>query len=276
VKIHPLAHVDPTAVIGEGTTIGPFAVVGPGVHIGVGNEIRSHAVIDGPGTHLGNGNKVFSGAVLGAPPQDKKYHGEPTRLVIGDGNLIREHVTIHRGTPTGGGLTTVGNGNMLLVGCHIAHDCKIGSDIVLSNHVLLAGHVRVEDRAILNGAAAMNQFGTVGTMSYIGGLTRLVRDAPPFMVTEGHPARTVKVNAVGLTRAGVTRERIEILQKAFRHLFRRRHPTLAAAFEALDEEGIESPEIERLKAFLLASSRGRNGRQGEGPHAEGPPTESPR
>jgi UDP-N-acetylglucosamine acyltransferase len=263
VKIHPLAHVDPTAVIGEGTTIGPFAVVGPGVHLGLDNEIRAHAVIDGPGTHLGNGNRVFSGAVIGSPPQDKKYHGEPTRLVVGNDNLIREHVTIHRGTPTGGGLTTVGNGNMLLVGCHVAHDCEVGNDIVMSNHVLLAGHVKVEDRAILNGAAAMNQFGTVGAMSFIGGLTRLVRDAPPYMVTEGHPARPVKVNAVGLSRCGVPRERIELLQQAFRHLFRRRHPTLIAAFDAIDEEGIESPEVERLKAFLTASAKGKNGRARE-------------
>lgn len=262
-KVHPLAHVDPSAEIGEGTTVGPFAVVGPGVKLGVGNEIRAHAVIEGPGTHLGNGNVVFAGAVIGAPPQDKKYHGEPTRAVVGDENMIREHVTIHRGTPTGGGLTTVGNRNLLLVGCHVAHDCEVGSDVVMSNHVLLAGHVKVEDRAILNGAAAMNQFGTVGTLSYIGGLTRLVRDAPPFMVTEGHPARTVKVNAVGLSRAGVPRERIETLQQAFRHLFRRRHATLHDAFDAIEEEGLESPEIERVKEFLMAMARGRNGRARE-------------
>ena len=142
----------------------------------------------------------------------------------------------------------------------------MGNDIVMSNHVLLAGHVKVEDRAILNGAAAINQFGTCGTMAFVGGLTRIVRDAPPFMVTEGHPARTVKVNAVGLTRSGVPRERIEMLQRAFRHLFRHRHPTLAAAFEAIEEAGLESPEIERLKALLLAASKGKNGRAREGQH----------
>lgn len=265
-KIHPLAHVDPSAEIGEGTTVGPFAVIGPGVRLGVGNEIRAHAVIDGPGTHLGNGNKVFSGAILGSPPQDKKYHGEPTRLVIGDDNLIREHVTIHRGTPTGGGLTSVGSRNMLLVGCHVAHDCEVGNDIVMSNHVLLAGHVKVEDKAILNGAAAMNQFGTVGTMAFIGGLTRLVRDAPPYMITEGHPARTIKVNAVGLSRSGIPKERVALLQQAFRHLFRLRHPTLHDAIDALEEEGLESPEIERLVAFLVAQSKGKNGRAREGGH----------
>ena len=265
-KIHPLAHVDPSAELGDGTTIAPFAVVGPGVRIGCDNEIRSHATVDGPGTQLGDRNKVFEGCVLGAPPQDKKYKGEPTRVVIGDDNVIREHVTIHRGTPTGSGLTRVGDRNMLLVGCHVAHDCEVGSDVVMSNHVLLAGHVKVEDRAILNGAAAMNQFGTVGGLSFIGGLTRLVRDAPPFMVTEGHPARTVKVNVVGLSRNGVPRERIEVLHRAFRHLFRRRHPTIRHAFEALDAEGIDSPEVERLKAFLLAMSKGRNGRAREVRH----------
>jgi UDP-N-acetylglucosamine acyltransferase len=264
--IHPLAHVDPSAEIGEGTTVGAFAVVGPGVRIGADNEIRSHAVIDGPGTQLGDRNKVFPGAVVGAPPQDKKYKGEPTRLVIGDDNLIREHVTLHRGTPTGGGLTTVGSRNMLLVGCHVAHDCEVGNDIVLSNHVLLAGHVKVEDRAILNGAAAMNQFATCGTLAFIGGLTRVVRDAPPFMVTEGHPARTVKVNAVGLQRNGVPHERVDILQLAFRHLFRRRHPTLASAIAALESEGIASPEVDRLKEFLTAMAHGRNGRGREGGH----------
>jgi len=264
--IHPLAHVDPSAEIGDGTTVGPFAVIGPGVRMGSDNEIRSHAVIDGPGTQLGDRNRVFPGAVVGAPPQDKKYKGEPTRLVVGDDNLIREHVTLHRGTPTGGGVTTVGSRNMLLVGCHVAHDCDVGSDIVLSNHVLLAGHVKVEDRAILNGAAAMNQFATCGTLAFIGGLTRVVRDAPPFMVTEGHPARTVKVNVVGLQRNGVPPERVEFLQQAFRHLFRRRHPTLAAAVEALEKDGIASAEVDRLKSFLAAMSNGRNGRAREGRH----------
>jgi UDP-N-acetylglucosamine acyltransferase len=265
-KIHPLAHVDPTAVIGEGTTIGPFAVIGPGVHLGVDNEIRAHAIIDGPGTHLGSRNRVFSGAILGSPPQDKKYHGELTRLVVGDDNMIREHVTMHRGTPFGGGLTTVGNRNMLLVGCHVAHDCEVGNDIVMSNHVLLAGHVKVEDKAILNGAAALNQFSTCGTLAFIGGLTRIARDAAPFMVTEGHPARTVKVNAVGMRRAGIPAERIEILQQAYRHLFRRRHPTLHDAFDAMEEEGVESPEVEKLKEFLVAQGKGKNGRAREGRH----------
>ncbi len=266
--IHPLAHVDPSAQIGEGTSVAAFAVIGPGVRLGRDCEVRSHAVLDGPGTTIGDRNRFCEACVVGTPPQDKKYHGEPTRLVIGDDNVVREHVTIHRATPkpVGSGVTTVGSRNMLLVGCHIAHDCEVGDDVVMSNHVLLAGHVKVEDRVILNGAAAMNQFGTVGTLSFIGGLTRLVCDAPPYMITEGHPARTVKVNVIGLSRNGVPRERIDLLQHAFRHLFRRRHPTLQAAFDVLAQEGVESPEVERLKAFLLAMSKGRNGRQREVRH----------
>jgi UDP-N-acetylglucosamine acyltransferase len=259
-RIHALAHVDPTAELGDGTTVGPFAVIGPGVRLGADCEIRGHAIVDGPGTVIGARNVVFPGAVVGAQPQDKKYKGEATRLVVGDDNQVREHVTMHRGTPTGGGITTVGSRGLFLVGCHVAHDCDVGNDVVMSNHVLLAGHVKVEDRVILNGACAVNQFATVGTLSFIGGLTRIARDAAPYMVTEGHPARTVKVNAVGLARNGVPRERVEMLQRAFRHLFRRRHPTLWSAFDSLEEEGIASPEVEHLKEFLVAQAKGKNGR----------------
>lgn len=259
-RIHPLASVDPGAVLGEGTTVGAFAVIGAGVVMGPDNEVRSHAVIEGPGTTIGARNRFHEGSVVGGPPQDKKYHGEDVRLVVGDDNQFREHVTVHRGTPGGGGLTTIGSRNMFLVGSHIAHDCIVGNEIILSNNVLIAGHVLIEDRAIMNGAAAIHHFGTVGTYSYIGGLTRLVRDAPPYMVSEGHPARVVKVNAVGLARGGVPEERIETLRNAFRHLFRQKHPTLQAAIRAMDDEGIDSPEVRHLKDFLLRQAAGHNGR----------------
>ena len=259
--IHELAYVAPTAEIGEGCTIGPFAVVGPGVVLGPNNEIRSHAVLDGPGTTLGEGNVVYAGAVIGGPPQDKKYHGESTTLVIGDRNDFRETTTANRGTSTGGGETRIGSDNLFLAGCHVAHDCQVGSHAVLSNDVLLAGHVEVQDYAIMNGACAIHHFGTVGTLSYIGGLTRLVRDAPPYCVTEGHPARVVKVNTVGLERRGVPANRIRLLQRAFRHIFRNRHATMQLAFEALDDDGYHSPELRTLRNFLEAMRRGKNGRQ---------------
>lgn len=272
-RVHPLAHVDPSARLDEGTTVGPFAVIGAGVVVGRDCEIRSHAVVEGPGTRLGDRNVVHEGAVLGGPPQDKKYRGEHVELVIGDDNVFREHVTAHRGTPGGGGVTTIGSRNLLLAGCHVAHDCVVGNDVILSNNVLLAGHVLVEDRAIMNGSAAIHHFGTVGTSSYIGGLTRLVRDAPPYMVSEGHPARVVKVNAVGLLRSGVPQERIDLLRDAFRHLFRQRHATLGEAVAAVEAEGLRSPEVDRLCDFLVAQSRGKNGRAREA-HRE-PPRKEP-
>ena len=261
--VHPLAFVDPSAEIGEGTTVGPFAVIGPGVCLGADNEIRAHAIISGPGTTLGNRNVVFEGAVIGSSPQDKKFAGEPTLLTVGDDNEFREHVTVHRGTATGSGHTIIGNGNMFLVGAHVAHDCEVGSGVVLANNVLLAGHVCVEDRAIVNGAAAMHHFGTIGTLAYVGGLTRLVRDVPPYMVVEGHPARTIKVNAVGMMRSGIPEERVVILQRAFRYVFRRRHATWQEAFEALDADSVTSPEIETLRGFFAAMAGGKHGRSRE-------------
>ena len=261
--VHPLAHVDPSAEIDEGTTIGPFAVVGPGVRLGRDNEIRAHAIVQGPGTTFGDENVVFEGAVLGSEPQDKKHAGQITRLEVGSRNLFREHVTVHRGTVSGGGLTRIGDDNMLLVGSHVAHDCDVRNGIVLSNHVLLAGHVLVEDGAILNGAAAMHHFGTIGTLAYVGGLSRLVRDAPPYMVVEGHPARTVKVNSVGLARNGIPAERVKLLKVAFRHLFRRRHATWQNSFEALDNDGVTSPEIETLRRHFEGMAAGHHGRARE-------------
>ena len=261
--IHPLACVDASAELGEGTKVGPFAVIGPGVRLGRDNDVRSHASICGPGVTMGDRNVVFEGAVIGAAPQDKKYRGEPTRVEIGNDNELREFATIHRGTVTGTGVTTLGDRNMLLVGAHVAHDCVVGNDILLANNVMLAGHVLVEDRAILNGGSAMHHFGVIGTLAYVGGLTRLVRDVPPYMVVEGHPARVVKVNAVGLQRAGVPAERVQLLQRAFRYVFRRRHATWQHAFEALDADGVSSPEIERLRAFHVAMSGGKHGRSRE-------------
>ena len=145
-RIHPLSSVDPSAEVGDGTTVAAFAVVGPGVRLGRDNEVRAHAVVQGPGTTVGDRNVFFEGSIVGSPPQDKKFHGEDVRLEVGDDNHFREHVTVHRGTRTGGGITRVGSRNLLLVGSHVAHDCTVGSDVVLSNHVLLAGHVLVDDR----------------------------------------------------------------------------------------------------------------------------------
>ncbi len=262
-RIHPLAHVDASAVLDPSVVVGPFAVIGPGVRIGADCEIRTHAVIDGPGTTLGARNVVHSHAVLGGPPQDKKYHGEDVAAVIGDDNVFREFCTVNRGTPGGGGLTRVGSRGLFLAGAHIAHDCFVGDDVILGNNVLLAGHVVVEERASMSGGSGMHHFGTIGTLAYIGGLTRLVRDAPPFMITEGHPARTVKVNAIGMARAGYSPERIETVRRAFRHVFRRLHATWQESFAALDTAGIASPEVDRLRDYFAKMAAGRHGRARE-------------
>jgi UDP-N-acetylglucosamine acyltransferase len=170
--------------------------------------------------------------------------------------------TVNRGTGNGGGTPRVGDHNLLLAGAHVAHDCQVGSRVILSNNVLLAGHVVVEDLAIMNGAAAIHHFGTIGTMAYIGGLSRLVHDAPPYMVVEGHPARVKKVNSVGLERNGVSHERIDLLQRAFRYLFSRKRKgiPLSERFQLLDAEGMTSPEVDNLRSFLLAQASGRHGR----------------
>lgn len=259
-EIHPLAHVAPSAEIGAGTKIGPFALVGPGVVLGRDNELRAGAMVDGPGTTLGDGNVLFSGCVVGGPPQDKKYRGGETYLTVGDGNVFREHVTVHRGTENGGFYTRIGDRNLLLAGAHIAHDCEVRSDVILSNNVLLAGHVLVEDKAVMAGAAAVHHFGTVGELAYVGGLSRINRDAPPFMFTEGNPSRIVKVNRIGLERHGIPEERIEVLRHAFRHLFRGKHPTIEDGFAALDRLGVTSPELTKLRDFMEAMRGGKNGR----------------
>lgn len=261
--VHPRAFVDPTAVLGEGTRVGPLAMVGPGVTLGRGNVLHPKAMVDGPGTVIGDGNEFFPGTVVGGPPQDKKYRGGETFLAVGDRNVFREHVTVHRGTEDAGFYTRIGSDNLFLASCHVAHDCRVGDGVILSNNVLLAGHVQVLDGAVMGGGAAVHHYGTVGEVSYVGGLTPINRDAWPFMVTEGHPSRPVKVNRVGLERRGIPEERIEILRNVFKHLFRNRHPTLDEAFEALDKLGITSPEVTRLREFHEAIRAGRNGRAGE-------------
>ncbi len=261
--IHPRAFVDPTAEISEGSNVGAFAYVGPGARIGADCDIRAHAVIEGPGVTLGDRNIVWGGAVIGGAPQDVSYHGELVTCVIGSDNEFRENVTVHRGTKKGGGITRIGSGNLLMVGAHVAHDCDVGSHTILSNNVMLAGHVVIEDRAIMSGGSAMHHFGTVGTMAYIGGLSRLLRDAPPYMVTEGNPPRVAKVNSIGLQRNGLADDSIRTLQTAFRYLFRRRHATWQDAFAALDQDGVRSSEIERLRTFFVDVAHGKKGRARE-------------
>jgi UDP-N-acetylglucosamine acyltransferase len=260
-KVHPTAVVDRRAVLGEDVEIGPFCVVEGPVRLGRATRLLAHATVLGD-TTLGAGNVVYPGAVLGAAPQDLKHAGASTRLVVGDRNQIREHVTFHAGTVKGGGVTTVGSDGLFMVGCHVAHDGRIGDHVVLANHVLLAGHVTVGDRAILNGAAACHHFTTIGRLAYVGGLTRITRDIPPFTIAEGHPCRLRAANVVGLRRAGVPAETIALLRRAIHEIFVADEPARDAMVR-LEREHPEDVHLAELLRAVRASEAGRFGRSVE-------------
>jgi UDP-N-acetylglucosamine acyltransferase len=253
-RIHPTAIVDPGAELGEGVEIGPYSVVGKHVRLGDGVVLRSHVVIDGY-TELGAGTQVFPFAALGEIPQDVKHKGENTRLEIGARNMIREQVTIHPGTAVGGGTTRVGDDNMILVNAHIGHDCQVGSHVILANNVMLAGHVTVEDYAYLAGGVAVQQRLRVGESVMLGGMSGLVLDAAPFTLLNGYPARVIKLNRINLERRGLSKQRIELVERAFRLIFRE-GLTAHEAYARVRAELPESPEAERMVAFLEKSEHG--------------------
>jgi UDP-N-acetylglucosamine acyltransferase len=260
-KIHPTAVVDPRAVLGEDVEIGPLCVVDGPVRLGARTRLVAHATVLGD-TTLGEGNVLYPGAVLGAPPQDLKHAGGTTRLVVGDRNQIREHVTFHGGTAKGDGVTTVGSDGLFMVGCHVAHDGRIGNHVVLANHVLLAGHVTVGDRAIMNGASACHHFTTIGRLAYVGGLTRITRDIPPFVIAEGHPVRIRAANVVGMRRAGLPDATIALLRRAVHEIFVTDEPA-RAAMDRLVAEHPDDATLAELVAAVRASEAGRFGRSGE-------------
>ncbi|HYC78112.1 MAG TPA: acyl-ACP--UDP-N-acetylglucosamine O-acyltransferase [Planctomycetota bacterium] len=260
-RIHPTAVIDPSAEIGPGCDVGPYAVVRAGVQMGANCRIGAWSSV-GPWVRLGRDNTVYDHAAVGGDPQDKSWRGEPTWLVLGDGNQVREFATLNRGTSKGDGVTRIGNRNLFMACSHVAHDCTVGDGCVFANNVLLAGHVFVEDGAILNGAAGVQQFTTVGRLAYVGGLTRIVHDVPPYMIVEGNPAKVRKPNVVGMQRAGVPEERIAAVREAHRMLFRSKRPQS----EVLDElvgRADASPETLELVAFLRRVEKGANGRARE-------------
>jgi len=255
-KIHPTAVVAPGAELGNDVVIGPHSVIGPRVKIGDGTVVGPQVVIDGV-TVVGRENRFLGQASIGGDPQDLSYEHEPTELVMGDRNTVREFVTVNRGTIKGGGVTRVGSGCLLMACSHVAHDCELGDGVLLGNNVLLAGHVAVEQGAIVNGAAAAHQFVTIGRNSYVGGLTRVIQDVPPFMILEGHPARVRKVNVIGLERAGIPIDEIHALRRAFRRLFRGEE-TRAVALAQLEAE----PGGQLVRELLTALRRTELGLKG--------------
>jgi|TARA_E500000178_G_scaffold321728_1_gene345863 UDP-N-acetylglucosamine acyltransferase len=252
-QIHPTALVDPAAQLGEGVSIGPYAVVGPEVQIGSGTRIGPHAVLDGR-VRLGRDNHIFAGACIGQEPQDLKYTGDPTEVVIGDGNRIREYVTINRAT-AGDEQTVLGDGNLLMAYSHIGHNCRLGNRIVIANGVAVAGHVNIDDRAVIGGVLGIHQFVHIGSLAMVGGMSRIDRDVPPFMMVEGHPGRLRGLNRIGLKRSGLAEQdngaALKDLQQLWKLLYRSGLPFTEALQQAASTAGSEPGH--KLIAFLEAS-----------------------
>jgi UDP-N-acetylglucosamine acyltransferase len=265
-KIHPTAVIHGGAELGVDVEIGPYTVVGRDVRIGDRTRVGALVVIDGV-VAIGEDNVIVGQASLGAAPQDLSYRGEETRLEIGDRNTIREYVTINRGTVKGGGVTRVGSDCLLMACCHVAHDCHIEDEVILGNNVLLAGHVYVCRRANVSGAAAAHHFVTIGAHAYVGGLTRVIQDVPPFMILEGHPSRVRGVNKIGLARGGVDDAAIAELGTAYRELFRSKEPRRQVVERLRETTAKESLVTELLEA-LARTELGDKGRYRESLRAE--------
>ena len=254
--IHSTAMVDAAAQIDASVQIGPYAVIGPNVRIGAGTTVGAHCVIDGH-TSIGQDNRIYQFASVGAPPQDKKYAGEPTALVIGDRNTIREFCTINTGTAQDRGVTTVGDDNWIMAYVHIAHDCTVGHGTVLANNATLAGHVQIDDFAIIGGLTGIHQFTRVGAYVMAGFASHISQDVPPFMMVDGNPLAVRGLNAEGLRRRGFSSARVALIKQMHRLLYRQ-GLTLAAARAAIAELPTEDAQqdVALMLNLLDASSRG--------------------
>ena len=257
--IHPTAIIDPAARIAPGAEIGPWCRVGPDVTIGDGTVLQSHVVVESS-TRIGRRNMIFPFAYVGGTPQDKKFHGERTLCEIGDNNHIREHVTIHRGTANGGGVTRIGNDNLIMGNVHIAHDCIIGNGCILANNAMFAGHALVQDHANVGGGAGIHHFVVVGTCAFVGAMARVSMDVPPFMIVEGNPAEVRGHNHIALARRGFTEADIEAMKEAYKRLFRDRGGSLSEKISGLMAKYPTLRSVEILCNAVTAQARGVHGR----------------
>ncbi|MBT5388643.1 MAG: acyl-ACP--UDP-N-acetylglucosamine O-acyltransferase [Porticoccaceae bacterium] len=251
--IDPRAIVDPSAVIGENVSIGPWSIIGPDVQIGDGCEIASHVVVKGP-TIMGSNNKIYQFSTIGDDTPDLKYNGEPTRLVIGDNNVIREGVTIHRGTVQDNSETRIGNDNLLMAYVHVGHDCIVGDHVIMVNNASISGHVTVGDWTILSGYALVHQFVHIGPHCFIGPAAFTYHDVPAFVTAFGSPAEPRTINREGLKRRGFSTEQIALANKAYKLLYRR-GLQLDEAIKAIGDLG-DDAVIKMLLSSLENSSRG--------------------
>jgi UDP-N-acetylglucosamine acyltransferase len=253
-KIHATAIVDPKAEIDSGVEIGPYCIIKNGVKIKKGTRLLSNVIIEGA-ADIGENCTIYPFSSLGFPPQDLKYRGENTKLIIGSNNLVREYVTIHRASVAGDGITSVGDNNFLMAYVHIAHDCKIGNSVIMANAATLAGHVLVEDHAVIGGLVAIHQFTRIGEYAMVGGFSGIGQDIPPYMVASGARAKLFGPNTIGLKRYGFTDATINAIKKAYKILFREKR-TLKEALKKVRDEFPSSEEIGHLIEFIEKNKRG--------------------
>jgi UDP-N-acetylglucosamine acyltransferase len=255
VSIHPRAEID------DDVEIGPFCVIGPNVRIGRGTKLENNVTLMGHVT-IGERNHLFPGVVIGGDPQDLSYRGSDTQVILGDDNLIRESVTINRGTEKEDGITRVGNHTFLMACSHVAHDCKLGSHIVIANGTMLGGHVHVHDHASLSGGVAVHHYASIGSYSFVSGISRVLHDVPPFMLVEGHPARPRCINVVALKRNDFSAEVIDCLAEAHRLIYRAK-VGLDHAREILRGNDQLVPQVNHLLSFIQSQQEGKHGRARE-------------
>lgn len=257
-RVHPTAVVDPKAQIADDVTVGPYCVVGPNVSLEAGTVLEPHVVVSGR-TRIGKNNHFFSFSAIGGIPQDKKYAGEDTQLVIGDGNTVREHCTFSLGTAQGGGMTRIGSDNWIMASVHIAHDCIVGDHTILANNVTLAGHVTLGDWAILGGLSGVHQFCNMGAHAMAGGGSIILRDVPPYVICNGNPCTPHGINSEGLKRRGFDVETVNALRRAYKIVYRD-GKTVGEAVVALDEliaaEPAAADSLAVLRDFVRDSERG--------------------
>ena len=253
VSIHPTALVDAGARLGDDVAVGPYAVIGPEVEIGEGSRIDAHAVVHGP-TRMGRNNQVHAHAVLGGDPQDKKFRGERTELVIGDDNIIREFCTLNRGTGDGGGITRIGDDNWILAYVHVAHDCQVGSHCVFSNNAALAGHVVVGDYVVLAGYTLLHQFCRVGDHAFTAMGAKINADVPPFVLVGGDYAIPRGINSEGLKRRGFDSDQIRAIRRAYKTIYSSGLPLAEAKIE-LARIALDAPVVGDMLEFIERSQR---------------------
>jgi UDP-N-acetylglucosamine acyltransferase len=253
--IHETAVVHQTAEVADGVEVGPYSIIGENVKIGEGTQIGSHVFID-KWTHIGKGCQIYQYASLGAAPQHLRYKGEETYVIVGDNNIIREYVTIHRGTPFGNGKTVLGDENFIMAYAHVAHDCILGNRIVMASYAALGGHVEIGDHAIIGGIVAIHQFVRIGTYAFVGGATALTRDIPPYITASGMKVKFYGINVVNLQRNNVPAEVIKGLRKAYKVLFRS-HLTMEEAIKKVHEDPVYAlPEVKHMVDFIQGTKRG--------------------